>query len=110
MNNTEVSVAYLSGHFLQEVKDAGFEHDNATAYDLEPDVSSRNLGFIRQKGGEHVTCSTDNKSGGAFVDCLDGKDCIGPANNMLNYTWDDNMYDIVKTLLGKYKEEKMSYS
>ena len=44
------------------------------------------------------------------MDCLDGGDCVGPANIMLNYTWDDNIYDIVETLLDKCGTRRIGIS
>lgn len=85
-----VSVYYLSGQFLNEIKEAGYDVTKTTANDLEPNLSSQDMGFISRKG-QYITCPRDGEIGAAFVDCLKGPDIVGPSNIMLSYTWGDNL-------------------
>ena len=101
-----VSVYHLNNQFIHEVKGAGFDVNAVTAMQLEPDLSSKDMGFIRKKG-EHVTCPRDGKIGAAFVDCLVGQDNVGPANIMLSQTWGDSLKDIIEALYQKCAEENI---
>ena len=52
-----VSVHYLRTILLQEVRDAGFDEDTATVYNME-DLRQSKHGIIRSKGAQH-TCPRD---------------------------------------------------
>ncbi len=88
-----ISVHYLSTVFLREAKDAGF-NEKSSIYDLE-DLSSSKNGLIRRKGEhiqdpdypDHPDHSGTRKMGCSYVDCLEGRDNVGPANVMLSYSW-----------------------
>ena len=100
-----LSVHYLHNTLLNEIKEAGFNVETVTASQLEPNLYSKEMGFIRKKG-ENSPCPRDGKTGAAFVDCLEGPDNIGPSNIMLSYTWGDSLKDIIETLYQKCQEEE----
>jgi len=94
-----VSVFYLQNIFTQEVAEYTNKSNNNTSkktiYDIE-DLSSE-TSLIRAKGAS-VLCTKDGKMGASYVDCLRGKDHVGPANVMLSYSWGNTVEDIVDVL------------
>ena len=73
-----MSVHWLCNGLLKEVEEAGLSRDS-NIYELKEPI-------IRKKG-ENVRCPRDRKIGAAYVDCLEGKDNVGPATFMLSYAW-----------------------
>lgn len=92
-----VSVHWLKNGLLEEVKARKDLSENSNIYEIE-DLSSKDCGVIRSKG-KNVVCPRDGRTGAAYVDCLDGKDNVGPATVMLSYGWGYRINDIVDTLL-----------
>jgi len=90
-----VSVHWLKFGFLDEVRKSGFR-ESATIYEIE-DLSKIKHGIIRKKGAR-IACPIDGKLGAAYIDCIHGKDCIGPANIMLSYSWGNTVGEIIHTL------------
>jgi len=90
-----ISVHWLKYGFLDEVKEAGLDESNPI-YKIE-NLSQVKNGVIRNKGKD-VICPHDGKNGAAYVDCVSGKDNVGPATIMLSYGWGNSIGDIVDTL------------
>ena len=91
-----VSVHWLSTGFISDIESHGLTRNN-NIYQIE-DLRSPKNGVIRSKG-KKVICPHDGKIGAAYVDCLEGKDNVGPATLMLSYGWRYSVSDIVDTLL-----------
>ena len=78
------------------MKEAG-KDETSSIYDIEDLRKKTDFGVIRSKGAT-ILCPRDNKIGAAYVDCLKGKDNVGPANRMLSYVWAYTVGDIVTCL------------
>ncbi|CAB9518599.1 Hydra magnipapillata [Seminavis robusta] len=97
-----VSVFHLE-HFFLEKEVCASNHAktgnplsrDSNIYDIE---NLKGLpGVIRSKSANSV-CPLDKKMGAAYVHCLEGKDHVGEATQMLSYAWDYTIGDIVDTL------------
>ncbi|CAB9525616.1 expressed unknown protein [Seminavis robusta] len=96
-----VSVFYLEQVFLEEEVCAT---TTTTGNPLSKDSKVYEIedlqgppGVIRTKGANTV-CPIDGKMGAAYVHCLQGKDHVGEATQMLSYSWNYAIGDIVDTL------------
>ena len=100
-----MSLHWLKTGFLTEVKAYG-KDETSNIYQIE-DLSSSTHGVIRQKG-ENVTSPKDGRMGAAYVECLTGKNNVGPANVMLSYGWSNSIGDIIDTLEYYCKSNNLS--
>lgn len=90
-----VSIHHLQTIFLDHIQVAGYDK-SSTIYDLE-DLSLRTQGFIRKKGAQ-IKDPLDGRLGASYVDCLQGRDNVGPANFMLSYSCAYTIGDIIDAL------------
>ncbi|CAB9520118.1 Kinesin light chain [Seminavis robusta] len=102
METLGVSVFYLEQVFLEEVEAASHAttgtplSKDSKVYDIE-DLRDP-PGVIRNKGADTV-CPVDGKMGAAYIHCLEqGEYHVGEATQMLSYSWDYMIGDIVDTL------------
>ena len=80
-----VSVHHLGTIFLDRVlaHHDGLSRDS-NIYQIED--LRKPTGLIRQLS-QNVLCPITKKWGAAYVHCLKGKDHVGPATQMLSYSW-----------------------
>ena len=76
-----VSIHHLTAILLDHIQAAGYDK-SSTIYDLE-DLSLPTPAFIRRKGAQ-TKDPFDGRLGASYVDCLQGRDNVGPANVMLS--------------------------
>ncbi|CAB9523937.1 Hydra magnipapillata [Seminavis robusta] len=102
-----VSVFHLEHLFLQEVC-------TSTGNPLSRDSKIHEIenlrgppGVIRNKGTNTV-CPIDGKEGAAYVHCLQGEDHVGEATQMLSYSWNYTIGDIVDTLSDYCLQNKLN--
>ncbi|CAB9517241.1 repeat-containing protein [Seminavis robusta] len=91
-----LSVHYLRTTFLQEVLSTPGLSKKSTIYDIE-NLDEATPGVIRSKGLD-IDCPHDGRPGAAYVDCVHGRDNVGPARYMLSYSWAYRLTDILDTL------------
>ncbi|CAB9506175.1 Tetratricopeptide repeat protein [Seminavis robusta] len=96
LSRRALSVQYLATTFLQEVYAAGMNRD-CSIYQLE-NLEHDEAGIIRQKGA-NVRCPLDGREGAAYVHCVQGRDNVGVATQILSYSWSYTIGDIVDTLV-----------
>jgi len=84
------SVHWLKTGLLDQMEAAGF-HRHGTVREIEERV-------IRATGCG-LSCPVDGRLGSAYVDTITGIDYVGSATQMLSYTWDYTIADIVDSLV-----------
>ncbi|CAB9510843.1 Kinesin light chain [Seminavis robusta] len=103
MDTLGVSVHHLEHIFLEEV----YSFTTTAAANQNPLSRDSKIyqieglrgppGVIRTRGTNTV-CPIDGRLGAAYVNCLQGEDHVGEATQMLSYSWNYTIGDILDTL------------
>eukprot|EP00927_Polykrikos_kofoidii_P052095 TRINITY_DN4586_c0_g1_i1.p1 TRINITY_DN4586_c0_g1~~TRINITY_DN4586_c0_g1_i1.p1 ORF type:complete len:917 (-),score=137.23 TRINITY_DN4586_c0_g1_i1:3-2753(-) len=92
-----LSVHYLTTVLKEELARYGFTL-KSTIHEIEP-------GLIRRRG-QDVVCPRDGLLGAAYVDAVEGAEYVGRATQMLSYTWNYSVGDIIEGLAGWCRRNK----